>query len=82
MKLLRMAFKDLRIAFRDRTGILLMLVAPVVLTLGMALVSGRLTNSGESTISRFSFGGVRIRAKLLLKRKRTVLPKTGFVQLL
>jgi ABC-2 type transport system permease protein len=51
MKLLRIAFKDLQIAFRDRTGILLMLVAPVVLTLGMALVSGHLTNSGEPTIS-------------------------------
>jgi ABC-2 type transport system permease protein len=50
MKLIRIAFKDLRIAFRDRTGILLMLVAPVVLTFGMALVSGRLTNAGESTI--------------------------------
>jgi ABC-2 type transport system permease protein len=51
MKTLRIAFKDLTIAFRDRTGLLLMLVAPVVLTFGMALVSGRLTGSSGPTLA-------------------------------
>jgi len=51
MRLLRIAFKDLTIAFRDRTGLLLMLVAPVVLTFGMALVSGRLTGSSGPTVA-------------------------------
>jgi ABC-2 type transport system permease protein len=51
MKFLRIAFKDLIIAFRDRTGLLLMLAAPVVLTLGMALVSGRLTGSSGPTLA-------------------------------
>ena len=45
MRLLRIAIKDLTIAFRDRAGLLLMLVAPMVLTFGMALVSGHLTES-------------------------------------
>ena len=31
MKALRIAFKDLTVAFRDRTGLILMLAAPVVL---------------------------------------------------
>jgi ABC-2 type transport system permease protein len=51
MKFLQIAFKDLTIAFRDRTGLLLMLVAPVVLTFGMALVSGRLTGSSGPTLA-------------------------------
>jgi ABC-2 type transport system permease protein len=51
MKFLRIALKDLTVAFRDRTGLLLMLVAPVVLTFGMALVSGRLTGSSGTTLA-------------------------------
>jgi ABC-2 type transport system permease protein len=51
MKFLRIAFKDLTVAFRDRTGLLLMLVAPVVLTFGMALVSGRLTGPSGPTLA-------------------------------
>ncbi|MGB7539407.1 MAG: ABC transporter permease [Anaerolineales bacterium] len=51
MKFLQIAFKDLTVAFRDRTGLLLMLVAPVVLTFGMALVSGRLTGSSGPTLA-------------------------------
>jgi ABC-2 type transport system permease protein len=51
MKILQIAIKDLLIAFRDRTGILLMLVAPLVLTLGMALVSGRLTGGSGSGLA-------------------------------
>jgi len=51
MKALRIAFKDLTIAFRDRTGLLLMLAAPVVLTFGMALVSGRLSGSSGPALA-------------------------------
>jgi ABC-2 type transport system permease protein len=51
MKFLRIALKDLTVAFRDRTGLLLMLAAPVVLTFGMALISGHLTGSSESSLA-------------------------------
>jgi ABC-2 type transport system permease protein len=51
MKFIRIAFKDLRIAFRDRTALVLMLAAPVVLTFGMALISGRLTGSSGPTLA-------------------------------
>jgi ABC-2 type transport system permease protein len=51
MKFLRIALKDMTVAFRDRTGLLLMLAAPVVLTFGMALVSGRLTGSSGPTLA-------------------------------
>jgi ABC-2 type transport system permease protein len=51
MKILRIALKDLSIIFRDRTALLLMLVAPVVLTFGMALISGRLTGSSGPTLA-------------------------------
>jgi ABC-2 type transport system permease protein len=51
MKFLQIAFKDLTIAFRDRTGLLLMLAAPVVLTFGMALVSGRLSGSSGPALA-------------------------------
>jgi ABC-2 type transport system permease protein len=51
MKILQIALKDLSIIFRDRSALLLMLVAPVVLTFGMALVSGRLIGSSGSTLA-------------------------------
>ncbi len=51
MKTLYIALKDLSIMFRDRTALLLMLVAPVVLTLGMALISGRLTGSSGPALA-------------------------------
>ncbi len=51
MKAFRIAFKDLTIAFRDRMGLLLMLAAPVVLTFGMALVSGRLSGSSGPALA-------------------------------
>jgi ABC-2 type transport system permease protein len=51
MKFLQIAYKDLTVAFRDRTGLILMLVAPVVLTFGMALVSSRLTGSSGPTLA-------------------------------
>ncbi len=45
-KILLIAGKDLRLAFRDRAAIVLMLLAPFLLTLGMALVTGRLASPG------------------------------------
>jgi len=42
-KTLLLALKDLKLAFRDRAAILLMLAAPFLLTLGMALITGRLS---------------------------------------
>lgn len=49
-KTLLLAFKDIRLAFRDRAAIIMMLAAPFLLTLGLGLVSGRLgTTQGSST---------------------------------
>lgn len=49
-KILLIAAKDLRLAFRDRAAIILMLAAPFLLTLGMALVTGRLASpAGQSS---------------------------------
>ncbi len=52
LKLLIIGFKDLRIAFRDRAALILMLLAPFLLTLGMGLVTGRFSGntSGISDI--------------------------------
>lgn len=47
--ILLIAGKDLRLAFRDRAAIILMLAAPFLLTLGMALVTGRLTSPGGAS---------------------------------
>ncbi|MEZ4770622.1 MAG: ABC transporter permease [Caldilineales bacterium] len=44
-KLLTIGFKDLRIMFRDRAALILMLAAPFVLTLGLGLVTGGLSQS-------------------------------------
>lgn len=51
MKIIQIALKDLSIMFRDRTALLLMLVAPVLLTLGMAMISGKLTGSSGPTLA-------------------------------
>jgi ABC-2 type transport system permease protein len=48
-KILTIALKDVTLAFRDRAALILMLVAPFVLTLGLGAVTGRFsgdTNSG------------------------------------
>ena len=37
--------KDLRLVFRDRAALILMLVAPFLLTLGMGLVTGRFSGN-------------------------------------
>ncbi|MBI3244530.1 MAG: ABC transporter permease [Chloroflexi bacterium] len=52
-KILTIAIKDVTLAFRDRAALILMLVAPFVLTLGLGAVTGRFsgdTNSGLSNI--------------------------------
>ncbi len=48
-KILLIAARDLRLAFRDRAAIILMLAAPFLLTLGMALVTGRLASPGGAS---------------------------------
>lgn len=40
-KLFLIGFKDLRLTFRDRAALLLMLLAPFLLTIGMGFVTGR-----------------------------------------
>jgi len=50
LKTFLIGFKDLRLAFRDRAALLLMLLAPFLLTLGMGFVTGRFSG-GTSGIS-------------------------------
>jgi ABC-2 type transport system permease protein len=40
-KLIIIALKDLRLAFRDRAALILMLLAPFALTIGLGVVTGR-----------------------------------------
>lgn len=47
LKLFIIGIKDLKIIFRDRAALIMMLLAPFLLTLGMGLVTGRF--SGSST---------------------------------
>ncbi len=51
-KILLLGWKDLKLAFRDRAAIILMLLAPFILTLGLGAVTGGLTggNSGINHI--------------------------------
>jgi ABC-2 type transport system permease protein len=51
LKLFIIGIKDLKIAFRDRAALILMLVAPFLLTLGMGLVTGRFSGSSNTGIS-------------------------------
>jgi ABC-2 type transport system permease protein len=52
LKTFLIGLKDLRVAFRDRAALILMLAAPFVLTVGLGLVTGRFSggNSGISDI--------------------------------
>ena len=53
LKTFLIGIKDLRLAFRDRAALILMLAAPFVLTVGLGLVTGRFsgnTNSGIADI--------------------------------
>jgi ABC-2 type transport system permease protein len=45
------AFKDIRLVFRDRSALLLMLLAPFVLTLGLGALSGRFSGGGSTGVS-------------------------------
>jgi ABC-2 type transport system permease protein len=60
MTALRIAWKDLAIAFRDRTALILMLAAPLVLTFGLALISGRIMGSGESAFQHIPVAVVNL----------------------
>ena len=51
-KILQIGWKDLRVIFRDRAALILMLLAPFFLALGLGLVTGQLgnPNGGLSTV--------------------------------
>ena len=51
LKTFLIGIKDLRLAFRDRAALILMLAAPFVLTLGLGLVTGRFSNNKTSGLS-------------------------------
>jgi len=51
LKTFLIGLKDLRLAFRDRAALVLMLAAPFALTLGLGLVTGSFTGSTSSGIS-------------------------------
>ena len=44
--------KDLRLVFRDRAALILMLVAPFLLTLGMGLVTGRFSGNTSGSYAQ------------------------------
>ena len=50
-KLILIGLKDVRLAFRDRAALILMLLAPFLLPLGLGVVSGRFSGSSSSGIS-------------------------------
>jgi ABC-2 type transport system permease protein len=50
-KLLLIGLKDVRLAFRDRAALILMLLAPFLLTLGMGVVTGRFSGITSSAVS-------------------------------
>ncbi len=50
-KILAIGLKDLRLVFRDPTALLLMLLAPYLITLGLGFVSGAFEDDGNSGIS-------------------------------
>ncbi len=50
-KLFLIGFKDLKIAFRDKAALILMLLAPFLLTLGLGVVTGRFSGGSSSGIS-------------------------------
>ena len=50
-KLFLIGFKDLRLAFRDRAALILMLLAPFALTVGLGFVTGRFSGNGKSGLA-------------------------------
>ncbi|MGQ0604866.1 MAG: ABC transporter permease [Anaerolineales bacterium] len=51
LKILLIGLKDLTLAFRDRAALILMLLAPFVLTLGLGFVTGRFSGDTGSGLS-------------------------------
>ncbi|RJP49882.1 MAG: ABC transporter permease [Anaerolineaceae bacterium] len=51
IKTFLIGIKDLKLIFRDRAALILMLVAPFLLTLGMGLVTGRFSGSSNTGIA-------------------------------
>lgn len=49
-KLFLIAFKDLKLVFRDRTALIFMLLAPFALTLGLGLATGSFSRDSDSGI--------------------------------
>ena len=50
-KLFLVALKDLRLIFRDRSALVLMLLAPFVLAIGMGALTGAFSGGNDSGIS-------------------------------
>ena len=50
-KLFLIGLKDLKIAFRDKAALILMLLAPFLLTLGLGIVTGRFSGGSSNGIS-------------------------------
>jgi len=50
-KIFLIGIKDVRLAMRDRTALLMMLLAPFILTLGLGFVTGRFSGTSSSGIS-------------------------------
>jgi len=53
-KIFLIGWKDLRLAFRDRAALILMLAAPFVLTLGLGFVTGGFSGASETGLSQIS----------------------------
>ena len=51
LKTFLIGIKDVRLAFRDRAALILMLAAPFVLTVGLGLVTGRFSSNTSSGVS-------------------------------
>jgi ABC-2 type transport system permease protein len=50
-KIFLIGLKDLKLAFRDRAALILMLLAPFALTLGLGFVTGRFSGSNNTGLS-------------------------------
>ncbi len=50
LKLLLIGIKDLKLMFRDRAALILILLAPFLLTLGMGFVTGRFSGDNSSSV--------------------------------
>jgi ABC-2 type transport system permease protein len=50
-KIFLIGWKDVTLAFRDRAGLILMLAAPFILTLGLGFVTGRFSGSSSTGLS-------------------------------